>query len=102
MTPLSYISATMQAEFPKIKEAILEPTNEQYNSPRAMIDFDELKKAISSLKPRVALGLGDLRNEHLTVLLSNDWLNATLKAKYAFSSLRNINIKIAEGGNSNR
>ena len=94
---LPHITSQMQVKLSKRKEAIPLPTDKQYDSPRATIVFDELRKSLSSLKSRVDPDLIGLRNEHLTALIFNDRLNVTLKAKQAFSSLHNRSIEIAGG-----
>ena len=67
-----HIVAQTAAKLPTRKEPIADLYNAQFGNPQATIKFNELQKAISSLKPRVAPGPGDLRNEHLIVLLHNE------------------------------
>ena len=67
----------MTNKFRAWKVDIPEPINTQFGAPQATLEFEELIKSISSLKPRVAPGAGDLRNEHLTALLLSDNFTAS-------------------------
>ena len=80
----------MRLQFPKRKREILPPATHQFKHPRATIDLEELRKQTSSLKYRVAPGLGALRNEHLTSLLFNDHENASPKAKAVIHKLYDL------------
>ena len=87
----------IRAKFPKRKCNIPPPTDEQFGNARAMLDIGILTKKISALKPRVAPGLGGLRNEHLNSLIFNERSNASPKAKIAIEKLHEVGYHIEVG-----
>ena len=94
---LPRIIEQMRQKFPKCKRSIPPPTDEQFNHSRANLDFGILKRKISSLKPRVAPGIGGLRNEHLTSIVFTDRSNASPKAKSAIHSFHELGNQIVKG-----